>query len=76
VTRDESHVNVGGMLAPGQSGKKDDRGKKVCRNESNSWKVTQHTRMQESVHKESNNWRKNNTRAWEEDLTSVGLGFW
>jgi hypothetical protein len=51
-------------------------GKKACRNGSNNWKVTQHAHMQESVHKESDSWRKNNTRAWEEDLTSVGLGFW
>ena len=27
MTRDESHVSVGGFLAPGQSGKKDDHGK-------------------------------------------------
>jgi hypothetical protein len=27
VTRDESHVSFGGLLAPGQSGKKDDHGK-------------------------------------------------
>jgi hypothetical protein len=28
VTRDESHVSVGGLLAPGRSGKKDDRGER------------------------------------------------
>ena len=27
VTQDESHVSVGGLLAPGRSGKKDDHGK-------------------------------------------------
>jgi hypothetical protein len=48
-------------------------GKKACRNKSNSWKVTQHACMQESMHKERNSWRKNRTRAWEEDLRSVGL---
>jgi formylmethanofuran dehydrogenase subunit B len=51
-------------------------GKKACRNGSNNWKVTQHTRMQEIMHKENDSWRKNKTRAWEEYLTLVGLGFW
>jgi hypothetical protein len=40
--------------------------KKACRNGSNNWRKN----------KESDSWRKNNTRAWEEDLTLVGLGFW
>jgi hypothetical protein len=29
--------------------------------------------MQERMHKESDSWRKNNTCAWEEDLTLVGF---
>jgi hypothetical protein len=28
VARDEPHVNVGGLLAPGRSGKKDDHGER------------------------------------------------
>jgi hypothetical protein len=51
-------------------------GKKACRNRSNNWKEIHHVHMQESMHKESDSWRKNNTRPWEEDLTSIGLGFW
>jgi hypothetical protein len=50
VTRDESHVGVGGLLAQGQSGRKDDHGKERT-----------HAHMQESMHKESDNWRKNIT---------------
>jgi hypothetical protein len=52
-------------------------GKKACRNGSNNWKEIHHAHMQESVHKlESDSWRKNNRRPWEEDLTSIRLGFW
>jgi hypothetical protein len=76
VTRDESHVNVGGLLAPDEVERRMIMRKKACRNGSNNWKVTQHARMQESVHKENDSWRKKKMCAWEEDLTSVGLGFW
>ena len=77
MARDEPHVSVGDLLAVGRSGKKDDRGERKHA----ETKVT--ARGKHGTHgckkvctRKVTDGRKNSTRAWEEDLMSVGLGFW
>jgi hypothetical protein len=77
VAQDEPHVSVGGLLAAGQSGKKDDHGeRKHAESEATTGrKRSMHACKKACTRKATAGWR-NNTRTWEEDLTSVGLGFW
>jgi hypothetical protein len=58
VTRDESHVSVGGLLAAGQSGKKDDRGERKHAETEVTAGGKHNTHMQESMHKGSDNWEE------------------
>jgi hypothetical protein len=55
---------LGGLLAAGRIGKKKAEveirmimGKESMHKWSNSWRKTQHVRMQESVHKERGSWK-------------------
>ena len=73
---DEPHVSVGDLLVVGQSGKKDDRGEIKCAETEATagGKHNTHTCKKACIRKAVAG-RKNSTRAWEEDLTSVWLGF-
>jgi hypothetical protein len=64
------------MLAVGRSGKKDDRGERKCAEMevTTGGKHNTHACKKACTRKATTR-RKNSTRAWEEDLTSVGLGF-
>jgi hypothetical protein len=64
------------LLAAGRSGKKDDRGERKCAEMevTAGGKHNMHT-CKKACTRKAIAGRKNNTRAWEEDLTSVGLGF-
>ena len=68
VTRDESHVNVGGLLAPGQRGKKNDHGKEsVQKMEVTTGKRTTRTHARKHAQRKATT-RGRTTRAWEKDL--------
>jgi hypothetical protein len=77
VARDEPHVSVGGLLAAGRSGKKDDRGERKHAETEVTAGGKHNTRAcKKACTRKATAGRKNNTHTWEEDLTSVGLGFW
>jgi hypothetical protein len=77
VARDEPHVSVGGLLAVGRSGKKDDRGeRKRAKTEVIAGGKRSMRACKKTCTRKATAGRKNNTHTWEEDLTSVGLGFW
>jgi hypothetical protein len=60
----------------GQSGKKDDRGerKRAETEVTAGGKHSMHA-CKKAYKRKATDGRKNSTRAWEKDLTSVGLGF-
>jgi hypothetical protein len=77
VAQDESHVSVGGLLAAGRSGKKDDHGeRKHAESEATTQRKHNMRACKKACTRKATNGRRNNTRTWEEDLMSVGLGFW
>jgi hypothetical protein len=64
------------VLAAGRSGKKDDCGeRKRTETEVTAGRKNNMCACKKMCTREATTGRKNNTRAWEEDLTSVGLGF-
>jgi hypothetical protein len=77
VARDKPHVSVGGLLEAGQSGKKDDHAKRKHEETELIARGKQGMRACKKVcTRKATDGRNNSTHAWEEDLMSVGLGFW
>jgi hypothetical protein len=69
VTRDESHVSVGGLLAPGQRGKKNDHGKEsVQKTEVTTGKRTTRMHARKCAQRKATAGGRT-TRTWEKDLT-------
>jgi hypothetical protein len=77
VAQDEPYVSVGGLLAIGRRGKKDDHGeRKHAKTEVTAGRKHSTCACKKSCTMKEKIGRKNNTCPWEEDLMSVGLGFW
>ena len=69
VTQEESHVSVGGLLAPGRRGKKNDRGKEsVQKTKVTTRKITTHMHVRKHAQRKVTT-RGRTTRVWEKDLT-------
>jgi hypothetical protein len=76
VAWDEPHVSVGGLLEVGQSGKYDRGERKHAKTEVTARGKHSARGCKKVCTRKAIAVRKNKTHAWEEDITSVGLGFW